>query len=27
VPMVHDAIRSVDNAARRIDIDMGFLER
>jgi 16S rRNA processing protein RimM len=27
VPMVHDAIRSVDIAARRIDIDMGFLER
>jgi 16S rRNA processing protein RimM len=25
VPMVHDAIRSVDIAARRIDIDMGFL--
>jgi 16S rRNA processing protein RimM len=26
VPMVHDAIRKVDVAARRIDIDMGFLE-
>jgi 16S rRNA processing protein RimM len=26
VPMVHDAIRKVDIAARRIDIDMGFLE-
>jgi 16S rRNA processing protein RimM len=26
VPMVHDAIRSVDIAARRIDIDMSFLE-
>lgn len=25
VPMVHDAIRSVDIAARRIDIDMRFL--
>ena len=26
VPMVRDAIRSVDVAARRIDVDMGFLE-
>jgi 16S rRNA processing protein RimM len=26
VPMVHDAIRSVDVAAQRIDVDMGFLE-
>lgn len=26
VPMVHDAIRTVDIAARRIDIDMSFLE-
>ena len=26
VPMVRDAIRSVDPAARRIDVDMGFLE-
>jgi 16S rRNA processing protein RimM len=26
VPMVHDAIRSVDVAARRIDVDMSFLE-
>jgi 16S rRNA processing protein RimM len=26
VPMVRDAIRSVDIAARRIDVDMGFLE-
>jgi 16S rRNA processing protein RimM len=25
VPMVHDAVRSVDIAARRIDIDMSFL--
>jgi 16S rRNA processing protein RimM len=26
VPMVRDAIRSVDPATRRIDVDMGFLE-
>jgi 16S rRNA processing protein RimM len=26
VPMVRDAIRSVDVAARRIDVDLGFLE-
>jgi 16S rRNA processing protein RimM len=26
VPMVRDAIRSVDSVARRIDVDMGFLE-
>ncbi len=26
VPMVRDAIRSVDPAARRIDVDIGFLE-
>ena len=25
VPMVRDAIRSIDVAARRIDVDMGFL--
>ena len=25
VPMVHDAIRSVDVAARRIDVDLAFL--
>jgi 16S rRNA processing protein RimM len=26
VPMVRDAIRSIDVAARRIDVDLGFLE-
>ena len=26
VPMVRDAIRSVDVAARRIDVDLGFVE-
>jgi 16S rRNA processing protein RimM len=26
IPMVRDAIRSIDVAARRIDVDMGFVE-
>jgi 16S rRNA processing protein RimM len=26
IPMVRDAIRSIDIAARRIDVDMRFLE-
>jgi ribosomal 30S subunit maturation factor RimM len=26
VPLVGDAVRSVDTAAARIDVDMGFLE-
>jgi 16S rRNA processing protein RimM len=26
IPMVRDAIRSIDIAARRIDVDMGFVE-
>ena len=26
VPMVGDAIRSIDVAARRIDVDLGFLD-
>jgi 16S rRNA processing protein RimM len=26
VPLVRDAVRSVDVAARRIDVDLGFLE-
>jgi 16S rRNA processing protein RimM len=26
IPMVRDAIRSIDVDARRIDVDMGFLE-
>jgi ribosomal 30S subunit maturation factor RimM len=26
VPMVRDAVRSIDLDARRIDIDLGFLE-
>jgi 16S rRNA processing protein RimM len=26
IPMVRDAIRSIDVEARRIDVDMGFLE-
>ena len=26
IPMVRDAVRSIDVAARRIDVDMGFVE-
>jgi 16S rRNA processing protein RimM len=26
IPMVRDAIRSIDIEARRIDVDMGFVE-